>query len=102
MAAAAALLAVACATGGMAQTAPPPPAAAPADVPQARRPALEGYRPFSDEGTTSWPQANETVLRAGGWRAYAREAAQPAASPAASSPTPRSDAADPHAGHHRP
>lgn len=87
---------------GMAQ--PAPAVAGAGDVAQAWRAPLEGYRPFSDEKTADWPQANETVLRAGGWRAYAREAAQPpsGASPAASPPLPAADAAEPHAGHHKP
>jgi len=36
----------------------------------------------------SWSQANDTVWRIGGWRAYAREAAQTSA-PAASQPGAR-------------
>ena len=51
------------------------------------RSAFEGYRPFSDTPVASWRDANDTVGRVGGWRAYAREAAQPA------SPSPASGVA---------
>ena len=57
-------------------------------APPAWRSAFDGYRPFSDETTLPWRQANETVQDVGGWRAYAREAAQPA-SAAASAPPAR-------------
>jgi hypothetical protein len=43
-----------------------------------------------EEPAPSWRQANDTVTRIGGWRAYAREAQQPDASaaPAATPSTP--------------
>lgn len=63
-------------------------APAAASVP-AFRSAFEGYQPFADAQPMPWRAANETVRARGGWKAYAREAAEPA--PAA---TP-----DPHAGH---
>lgn len=92
-----ALLAVgALAVAAQAQTAPAAPAA-----PPAWRSALDGYQPFSDEKTLPWRQANDTVQSVGGWRAYAREAAQ-AASAAASAPAPAKGPADPHGGHHKP
>lgn len=64
-------------------------AVAPADTAtaQAWRSAFDGYQPFSDQKTVPWRQANDTVHGVGGWRAYAREAAQPA-SAAASGPKP--------------
>jgi hypothetical protein len=66
------------------------------------RSAFDGYQPFSEEKTLAWPQANETVQRIGGWRAYAREAAQPAsACAAASAPHPKASVADPHGAHPR-
>ena len=40
------------------------------------RSALEGYQPFKDGKSIPWLQANETVYTRGGWRAYAKEAAQ--------------------------
>ncbi len=53
--------------------------------PVAYRSALSGYRPAGDVKVGSWRDANDTVTRIGGWRTYAREAAQPegtAATPA--------------------
>ena len=70
-------------------------------APPAWRSSLEGYQPFSDEKPVPWPQANDTVREAGGWRAYAREAAQPA-SAAASAPQPKAAASGSHGAHHKP
>ena len=98
---AAALLAALAPAISPAQTAPADAGARAAQPPPAWRSAFEGYQPFSEEKTASWPQANEAVLRAGGWRSYAREAAAPA-SVGVPAPTPNGDAADPHAGHHKP
>jgi hypothetical protein len=65
----------------------------------ATRSALEGYQPYTDEKTVDWKAANDSVGRIGGWRAYAREAAQPGPqAPAA----PAAATSDPHAGHHQP
>jgi hypothetical protein len=65
------------------------PADAQARVPKAEAPrALEAYRRLDDAPATPWRAANEQVLRIGGWRAYAREAAQPAP-PAPTSSAPR-------------
>lgn len=69
---------------------------------------LAGYRRLGDDTRVPWPQANQTVNRIGGWRAYAREAQQPA--PAASAPAGRSAdapapapaAAPAHRGHRTP
>ena len=47
--------------------------------------AFMQYRRLADVPVGSWRDANDTVTRIGGWRVYAREAAQPA-SPAASAP----------------
>ena len=52
--------------------------------------AFKTYRRLGDPQATPWPQANETVSRIGGWRAYAREAQAPeapASAPAARPPT---------------
>lgn len=51
--------------------------------------ALARYRSAGDAKVGSWREANDTVARIGGWRVYAREAAQPEAvpAPAASQPT---------------
>jgi hypothetical protein len=35
------------------------------------------YHGYKDEKVTSWPEANTTVGRIGGWRFYAEEASQP-------------------------
>ncbi|MGH8804430.1 MAG: hypothetical protein ACREXN_06765 [Polaromonas sp.] len=69
-------------------------------APPAFRSALEGYKPYTDEKTVNWKEANDTTARIGGWRAYAKEASQPE-----SGATPATDAAtppDPHAGHAKP
>ena len=52
-------------------------AAPPAATPPGYRSALEGYRPYTDEKTVNWKEANDATARIGGWRAYAREASQP-------------------------
>ncbi len=52
-----------------------------AEVPAAQyRSAFAGYRRHAEAAPTAWKDANDTVTRIGGWRAYAREAAAPAAS----------------------
>lgn len=65
------------------------------------------YKPYRDEKTTAWRDANDTVAKIGGWRAYAREAQQPdtAPPPAPPNPTPNPTSnptptakPDPHAG----
>jgi hypothetical protein len=66
----------------------PDPSDAQASVPPlVYRPAVAKSPPPVDVPVGSWPNANETVWRIGGWRTYAREAAQPA--PAASQPGAR-------------
>ncbi len=42
------------------------------------RSAFEGYQSFTDDMRLNWQEANATAGRIGGWRAYAKEAAQPA------------------------
>lgn len=34
------------------------------------------YRPFVDQPIVSWREANDTVAKIGGWRAYAKESQQ--------------------------
>jgi hypothetical protein len=46
-----------------------------------------GYQAYTEQAVGSWREANDNVGRIGGWRAYAREAAQP------------DSAADPMSGH---
>ena len=36
------------------------------------------YQPYTEEKIADWKQANDTAARIGGWRAYAKEAAEPA------------------------
>jgi hypothetical protein len=56
-------------------------------APAAKKPALkyestfDTYRPFGDAALVPWRQANEDVQKAGGWRAYAKEAHAPSAPP---------------------
>lgn len=62
--------------------APPAPAATTTQAaPAAFRSALEGYQPYTDEKIVSWKEANDNVGRIGGWREYAKEAAQAAPGP---------------------
>ena len=88
------LAAITLAAGAAAQsTAPPVQASDPAN-PQAAVPravhssAFAGYRRQAEPTPIAWREANDTVTRIGGWRAYAREAAEPSA-PAASTPPHR-------------
>ena len=37
---------------------------------------LESYKPYTEEKTVNWKAANDTTAKIGGWRAYAKEAAQ--------------------------
>ena len=68
---------------------------------------LARYRPAGETKLGSWHEANETVTRIGGWRAYAREASQPepaarldASRPAsAAAPSPAPAASGPMPGH---
>ena len=45
--------------------------------------ALADYRRLADDKPVAWKEANDTVHRIGGWRAYAREASQSASAPTA-------------------
>jgi len=91
-------LAVAAASAAAAQpAAAPAPAPAPAPAIPRYQSTFEGYQPFADEQPIPWKEANDTARRRGGWRAYAKEAAEPSSrtgDPDAAAP------ADPHAGHH--
>ena len=48
--------------------------------------ALARYRPAGDVNVGSWKDANDTVTRIGGWRAYAREGQVPTQAPPATAP----------------
>lgn len=63
------------------------------------RSAFTRYRPLADITPIPWREANDTVTRIGGWRAYAREAAQPEA--AASAPVAAPASPPPPAKEHR-
>lgn len=69
------------------------------------RSVFERYQSFRDEKVGSWRDANDTVTRVGGWRAYLKEAQRPDASGNATPeaeprPVPApSGKPDPHAGH---
>jgi hypothetical protein len=76
--------------------------------------SLRDYKPLAEQRVGSWKDANDTVTRIGGWRAYAREAAQGdqatppsgAAAPGAARPGSAAPAASVpaggHAGHQKP
>jgi hypothetical protein len=76
----------------------PPRAVSPSDPletsatvpPLVYRSTLTTYRRLGDDKPVPWRQANDNVARIGGWRAYAREASEPASTerggPAATSP----------------
>jgi hypothetical protein len=103
----------AAAAASAAKPATPPASAAPTGTlaPVARtqtapggyRSALEGYQPYSEEKIVPWREANDTVGKVGGWRAYAKEAAEGQgqqghaghAAPAASAPKPAASQAKP-------
>jgi hypothetical protein len=48
--------------------------------------AFATFRAVGDGQVGNWQEANRTVARIGGWRAYAREAAVPVPAPAVRSP----------------
>ena len=81
----------------------PASAAASASVALEYRSALEGYQRYSEEKMVPWREANDAVGKIGGWRAYAKEAAEGPghqghvgyASPAASAPKPAASQAKP-------
>lgn len=80
------------------------PGAAAQPEPGAYRSAFEGYQAYSDEKMTDWKQANDTVGKIGGWRAYAKEAAggeqgQGQGTQQPAKPTGGASGANPHGGH---
>ncbi len=54
---------------------------------------FDEFRRFAEAPVGSWREANDTVMRIGGWRAYAAEAQ--AAPTEANIPSPRPEAASP-------
>jgi len=78
-------------------------ASGPSEKAMTYRSALENHRPYQAQPVQPWREANDTVGRIGGWRAYAREAAgmSPAQhQPAPGTVAPASPGPDSHAGHH--
>jgi hypothetical protein len=85
---------------------PPDPLDPRARVPAAAYPsALASYRRLGEDRPVPWKEANATVNRVGGWRAYAREAQQTEAAASAPGrhivPPPASGAAPGQGGHKR-
>ena len=58
------------------------------------------YPPFSDDKGFPWKEANDTVGKVGGWRAYAKEAQDPQTP--GTQPPAAAGASAPHAGHGKP
>lgn len=63
------------------------------------------YQRYQEEAVTSWPEANATVGRIGGWRFYAEEASQAdqtdlqSVAPLQPLTSPLTDDSDKHTGH---
>ncbi|MFO1217545.1 MAG: hypothetical protein U1E89_04075 [Burkholderiaceae bacterium] len=83
---------------GTSPAAPDPLDAKVAVPPLNHRSVFDGYRGHDDVKPVSWRQANDSVGRIGGWRAYAREAA--ASQPAATPPGPAASGGAGRHGHH--
>ncbi|MBC7709446.1 MAG: hypothetical protein H7203_05265 [Rhizobacter sp.] len=77
--------------------------ATPTDAPLAFESTLSRYKSMTDQKLGSWREANDTVMKVGGWRSYLKESQAPDATttPAQTPPlTPAIPAApNPHAGH---
>lgn len=87
LSAAFALLLLAVAAAAQTPPARPDPLDPQAAVPALRHEsAFRHYRRAGDDTRVDWKQANETVARIGGWRAYARAAAAPASAASAAAP----------------
>jgi hypothetical protein len=63
------------------------------------RSVFEGYQPYGESKMVPWKEANDTVGQIGGWRAYAKEAAEGQGhrghAPAAGAPKPAASQAKP-------
>jgi hypothetical protein len=76
---------------------PAMPSASAASAPTPYRSAFEGYQPFAEQKLVPWKEANDTVGKIGGWRAYAREANEGAGkSTPPSAPAPASSSGHKH------
>ena len=64
-------------------------------TPPAYRSALEGYQSYTDEKVVDWKEANDNTGRIGGWREYAKEAAEAQTPEGADKPDPGAARAQP-------
>lgn len=80
----------------------PDPQDARASVPRvAYESPFSGYRAYTEEKPGSWKDANDTVGRIGGWRAYAKEAEEPQPTGERAPAGSGAPAHEGHAGHPR-
>ena len=74
-----------------------PPEAPKSESPRSVQPGFtsvfDNYKPYSDDKSLDWKEANRQVERRGGWRQYAKEAQEPEPKPDLST-TGTSPAAD--------
>jgi hypothetical protein len=63
--------------------------------------SLSRYRRYAEQPVGSWREVNETVNRIGGWRAYAREANEAAATAASAVPAGKATPPPPNARGHQ-
>ena len=90
-------------TAASARPAPADPLDATAAVPAPRyTSAFARFQSGDADKPVSWREANDTVTRIGGWRAYAREAQQPEAAPAVAKPAKALPMPAGHGGHKAP
>ena len=83
-----AILAVLCLAGAPVSAATNDPADAAAPVPPTNyQSPFAQYRVLGEDRNTPWKEANDTVRSIGGWRAYAKEAAEAAKAGAARAPS---------------
>lgn len=76
-----ALLCLCSAAAGAQPAAAPATASSPAAPLAGYQSVFQDYTAYTDEKTVDWKTANDTTARIGGWRAYAKEASAPAATP---------------------
>ncbi len=80
--------------------------AAPAAIVLSHDSVLSRYKRFEDPPVLPWREANDTVGRIGGWKAYSKEkaagTAAQKATPEAAAPPSATAAQSGHLGHHTP
>ena len=87
-------------SGSAAHDATPSPGFVPPDLSYSS--VFKNYHGYREEAVASWQEANDTVGRIGGWRAYLEEAAQPSQPVFSLPPQPASASSkdpDNHSGH---